>query len=107
MTATLDLFDYAQRNAILAAHEQAQPSFVEKAREFVLAYLREHGPTSSELLTDVCLAAGIAPENTKAFGAVYASLSRRGLIVSCGLAPRIRGHGSIGAHIWTLTQPEI
>lgn len=103
-----DLFDYAERNAILAAHEQAQPSFCERARAHVLDYLASHGPTSSEVLTDVCLAAGIAPETTtKAFGAVYASLSRRRLIVSCGLAPRTRGHGSIGAHIWTLTQPDI
>lgn len=107
MTAQLEI-DWSQRNAILAAHEDKNPTFCDRAREFVLAYLREHGPTNSERLTDACMAAGIAPvASTKAFGAVYASLSRRGLIVSCGLAPRARGHGSIGAHIWTLTQPDI
>lgn len=104
MTATPEtLFDYAHRNAILAAHEKAQPSFVEQAREFVLKELR-HGPLSGEELTDRCKLAGIKPANDKAFGAVYAGLSRRKLIEVDGYCARTKGNLTAGGIRWRLAR---
>lgn len=61
----------AKRNVVLKiVEDHAGKPFVWKAREFVLSYLREHGPCSGEFLTDRCKEAGIVPVNgDRAFGA--------------------------------------
>lgn len=104
MNAQLEIDWSAQRNAILAAHEQAQPSFCERAREFVLAYLREHGPSAGEWLVDRAKLAGIVPDSSdKAFGAVFGGLSRDGLIVKHGYCARTKAHGTAGGLIWAIS----
>lgn len=97
------LFDYAERNAILREHEQANGPFIQRAREFVLAYLREHGPSAGEWLVDRAKLAGIVPDSSdKAFGAVLGGLSRDGLIVKHGYCERRKGHSCAGGITWRL-----
>lgn len=76
------------------------PGFIADACAFVLRYLRAHGETSGEFLTDACKAAGIRPLNDKQFGAVYGTLSRRKLIRCVRLGMRTKGHGTSGARFW-------
>lgn len=110
MTPDLDLLTWAaeqasaKRDAILEAHEEKEPTFVEKARDFVLNYLRDHDPASGEWLTDRCKAAGIRPDSSddRAFGAVFGGLSRKGLIVRDGHCLRDKGHSTSGGIIWRL-----
>lgn len=89
----------------VAQHAEAhRPNFGDDARAFVLRYLEQHGPTSSEVLTAACLKAGISPPDDRAFGPVYLTLSRRGLIERVGSCKRRRGHGTDGGSIWALAQ---
>ncbi len=74
---------------------------LKKAREFVLTYLKQHGPTSGEVLTTACKQAGIKLTNDRVFGAVFSKLSRDRQIVTAGTVPRTRGHGSPG-FVWKL-----
>lgn len=96
---------FAARDIALASVESnAGPSFVDRACDFVTAYLRQHGPTPGEVLTLACRDAGIVPANTdKAFGAVYARLSRQGIISRYAECRRARGHGTGGGSIWRLS----
>lgn len=79
------------------------PDFLELARAFVLRYLRAHGPTAGEVLTEACKADGIKPHDDRAFGAVYMGLASRGLIVKAGSVRREKGHGTAGGNVWSLT----
>ena len=95
----------AQRDAILTDLEEANgPDFGQQAADFVLGYLREHGDSSGETITDAALAAGIRPESgdTRRFGPVYAVLARQGLIVRRGYCQRRKGHNTSGASVWGL-----
>ena len=80
--------------------QHAGPTFKDRACDFVLAYLEQYGPTSSEELTDACCGAGIVPPDTRAFGPVYRTLSRRKMIHKVGACCRKRGHGTAGGNIW-------
>lgn len=80
--------------------EDTRPNFYDDARAFVLRYLREHGPTSGERLTMECRKAGIVPHDDRAFGPVYYSLAKRGVIAKVGECRRERGHGTAGGNIW-------
>lgn len=84
--------------------EDVRPSFGAQAAEFVLIYLALHGPTSSEILTTKCKAGGIKPHDDRAFGTVYMSLAKRGLIEKVGSVRRERGHGTSGGNVWDLTR---
>ena len=79
--------------------------FQERARQFVLDYLRQNGEATSEDITDECKRAGIKPPSgeDRAFGAVYRKLSRDGLIEWLRIVPRRKGHGVSGAKVWALT----
>lgn len=94
----------AERDLILEAVaskvDTVVPEFRARAEAFVLAHLETHGPTSGEELTRQCRDAGLVPHDDRAFGPVYMALSRRGQIVKVGYAPRERGHGTAGGHIW-------
>ena len=91
----------AERDAALRKHEENERArFFEKAMAFALDYLATHGPATGEEITDACKAAGIMPRNDKAFGVVYLTLSRRGLIEKAGTAVRTKGHGCSGANVW-------
>jgi hypothetical protein len=90
--------------ARVASHaEERAPDFTERAQGFVLRYLQEHGPTSGEVLSLACKAAGIRPHDDRAFGPVYFTLSRRRLIEQVGTTLRARGHGTAGGRVWQLT----
>lgn len=108
MTPDLDLLTWAteqaiaKRDAILEAHGEKEPTFVERAKAFVIAELKRRGPLSGEVLTDCCKLAGIKPENDKCFGAVLGGLSRAGLIVKAGYCERRKGHSCAGGLIWKL-----
>lgn len=72
------------------------------ARAFVLAYLRTHGASPGEDITDAAKAAGHRPHEDRAFGPVYATLARRGLIVTAGFCMRRKGNATAGGRVWGL-----
>lgn len=84
--------------------EREAPGFSARAQAFVLDYLATHGTASGEDITDACKAAGITPPEDRAFGAVYSTLSRRGLIVFAGFCARRKGHGTAGGRLWARAQ---
>jgi hypothetical protein len=94
------------RDAAMARVEQAAEErrhhFKRDAEAFVLAHLREHGPTAGEVLTAKCKAAGIVPHDDRSFGPVYMSLVRGGFIEKAGMVRRERGHGTAGGNVWAL-----
>lgn len=82
---------------------RASADFRERASAFILAHLEQHGPTSGEMLTDACKAAGITPPkgmDDRVFGPVYQSLAYHQRIRQCGTATRSKGHGTAGARVW-------
>lgn len=87
--------------SVSAKAEERSPGFAERARECALRRLRE-GPATAEELTDCCLREGVRAHDLRAFGPVYASLARKGLIVRVGEARRRRGHGTHGGGVWAL-----
>lgn len=73
------------------------------AKAVVMAALgRAGGPLSGEQLVNECIAAGIVPHDTRAFGPVIAALARAGRIEAVGFAVRQKGHGTAGARLWAL-----
>lgn len=75
------------------------------AREIILDALRAaEGPVSGEDLVDRCLAAGIETHDGRAFGVVFASLNRAGLIRCAGYGLRRKGHGTGGARLWEVVR---
>lgn len=101
------LLDWAaQRDKAMSRVEKnankAVADFSTRAGEFITNYLREHGETSGEDLTDACKQAGIVPHDDRAFGPVYHRLARTNVIEKCGTCIRKRGHGTSGGHIWRL-----
>ena len=69
-----------------------------RARQFVLDYLRAHGATAGEVITDMAIASGLDPHDARAFGPVFGYLAHksRRQIVCVGLVPRQKGHGTAG-----------
>ena len=84
--------------------EEDLQDFRARAREFVLAYLRQHGATAGEVVTDMAIASGLRPHDPRAFGPVYAYLAnkKRRLIVCVDYVPRTKGHGTAGGRVWAL-----
>lgn len=84
--------------------ERAEAQFRERARQFVLDYLRQYGATSGEVITDMAVAAGIVPHDARAFGPVFGYLAHkcRRQIVCVGYVPRAKGHGTAGGRVWAL-----
>ena len=58
---------------------------------------------SGEELVARCIDAGYKPEDQRSFGAVFAGLSRTGVIRCVGFAMRRKGHGTAGARLWEAT----
>lgn len=77
---------------------------LEAARQFVLDWLQHNGPTRGEELTVKGREAGLRAHDERAWGAVFGSLSRRGLIRTVGYCDRARGHGTAGGRIWALVE---
>lgn len=72
----------------------------EGAARFILGWLRRHGPTPGETLTDRAIEHGYHCHDSRAFGPVYASLARKKLIACSGYCLRKRGNGTAGGRIW-------
>lgn len=89
--------------ACLAKAQRAAPDFADLAKAAILAHLAAHGPTSGENLVDVALIHGARCKDARAFGGVFQSLARKGLI-KCLRSdlPRIRGHGTTGGKLWSI-----
>lgn len=85
------------------AHK-ACANFSALAAHHIIRYLEEHGESSGEDITDSCKKAGITPHDDRAFGAVYAALSRNKLIGQVGFCLRRKGHGTAGGRIWGLIE---
>ena len=73
------------------------------ARAAVLELLSDGVARSGEQLVDHCLRLGIVPHDARAFGSVFGTLARKGLIEAVGHAARRKGHGTSGARMWRAT----
>lgn len=71
------------------------------AGEFIIDWLRTHGPTSGEELVTRTTAV-YHPHDARAFGAVFLRLKRAKLIETCGTTRRLKGHGTHGGLLWRL-----
>ena len=89
-------------DACLATAERIARFDTDGARQFVTAYLGEHGVTSGEELVDRAKAAGFVGHDDRCFGAVFATLAKRGVIRCAGYGQRSKGHGSAGLRLWEL-----
>lgn len=76
----------------------------EGAIKFILGWLHRHGPQSGEALTDAAKAHGYVPHADQAFGSIYSTMSRRGLIRCVGFCERAKGHGTAGGRIWDVAR---
>lgn len=84
--------------------QRADPTFVQKAQEAILAHLRVVGQASGEVLTDVAIAHGARCHDQRAFGGVFAGLARKNQIRTVGFCMREKGHGTAGGRIWGLVR---
>lgn len=96
------LGDHARQRCQIRA-ENAEPGFTERAADFIAWYLWARGPTSGEMLTDMCKAHGIKPPDDRAFGSVFKMLAHRGQIRQAGWCERRKGHGTGGGRVWAAT----
>ena len=91
------------RDQALFHHEvTAGHNFIKDATNIIIARLMLEGTMSSENLVDACKRAFIMPHDDRAFGAVFASLSRAGKIEKSGYCQRRKGHATSGGIIWRL-----
>lgn len=85
----------------LDSAEQADATFGTRAYQFIVSYVRDHGPVPGEAVTLAARCAGIKPANDdRAFGAVYAKALRDGAIKVVDSTNRVRGHGSAGGKVY-------
>lgn len=76
----------------------------ESARAEILRALTASArPMTGEELVDHCQRLGMVPHDSRAFGSVFGTLARRGLIEAVGFAARRKGHGTAGARLWRAT----
>ena len=103
MCLALDLRDVAMENV----ERNSGDRFQTLAANFTLFYLAANGSATGEDITDSAKKNGIIPHDDRAFGPVYMRLYKLGHIVPVGNASRRKGHGSLGARIWILTNAEL
>ena len=72
------------------------------AGDYMLDWLRKHGPTRAEELVNACKEAGHRPHSDRAFGSVIRALSQSKRIEVYGFAPRAKGHGTGSGFIWSI-----
>ena len=106
MQTTLDSAIAERDAAIEQVSKTAGEVFREAAQLFIYGYLRQHGPTPGETITDECIKAGIEPRDHRHFGPVYLTLSKRGIIRKVGTCLRRKGHATSGGNIWGLAIEE-
>jgi hypothetical protein len=97
------LIIYGESGTVAVYHEKLSSAFTKEASLFVIQYLGK-GPATAEELTNACKEAGMCPDDDRAFGAVYARLSHKGVIHKVGHALRAKGHYTTGGNIWALRQ---
>lgn len=78
-------------------------TFSDVAKQAILNHLQENGSASGEALTNVAIALGAKPHDQRAFGPIFAGLSREGMIRTVGYCTREKGHGTSGGRLWALT----
>lgn len=88
------------------AATRRDPLFRERAEAVMLQHLSTRPDRSAwgEDLTDIARAHGCTPPDDRAFGAVFQSLARRGLIRCVEFGVRRKGRGTAGARRWALCQ---
>ncbi len=96
----------ARNEAMASVETHAGAPFREQAQQFVLDYLKTHGATSGEDITNACVASGIKPHDERAFGGIFMSLSKQRKIFKVGTCQRVKGHGTSGGNIWDLAGRE-
>lgn len=102
---TLDeAIEAAERGMALAIDkaQRTDPTFSERASAAILAHLRVVGECSGEELTDIARSHGAVPPDDRAFGSVFKSLSRKGLIRHAGFCLRRKGHATAGGRVWRI-----
>ena len=102
MTDQLALDFNPAAKACQAKAERVNPEFTEKATAAILKHLQAVGQASGEELTDIAIAHGAKPHDARAFGGVFAGLSRNKKITTVGFCMRAKGHGTSGGRIWGL-----
>ena len=75
---------------------------VEECKRIVLSTLAKEQALTGEVLVVYCREAGQIPHDDRAFGTVFAQLSKQKRIKKIGYGPRHRGHGTAGAIVWAL-----
>jgi hypothetical protein len=80
--------------------ETVTPGFAELAKKHILAHLSVVQTCPGEELVDIAIAKGAKPHDARAFGSVFMSLSRRGLIRKAGYCERKKGHSTAGGIVW-------
>lgn len=73
------------------------------AARFVYRWLQQQGPCSGEVLVNLAIENGFRPHDARAFGGVFARLSRSQMIRCIGTLERAKGHGTAGARLWEAT----
>ena len=86
--------------ACLAKAERVTEFDGERARAAVLELLADGRARSGEEIVDHCQRLGLVPHDARAFGPVFGTLARRGLIEAVGFVPRAKGHGTSGGRLW-------
>ena len=76
--------------------------FRSQAMAHILSYLRKHGISSAEMLTDSCKLAGIKSGDDRHFGVVYRTLLAERAIYWAGPCRRAKGHASHGGSLYAL-----
>ena len=85
------------------AVQRCAPDFVARAKKFVIGYLSIRGQAPGEIIVDLCKLDGIVATDDRAFGVVFASLSREGVIRCVGYCNRLKGHSTAGGRVWALS----
>jgi hypothetical protein len=90
----------------LDSAERRDPLFKQKAEAAIVNCLRtcKQRRASSEDLVDAARAQGLTPKDDRAFGPVFQSMARRGVIRFVGHCLRKKGHGTAGGRVWALCQ---
>lgn len=72
----------------------------EGAANFIAGLLSGGNPLPGEALVDAAKHAGFKPHDDRAFGSVFATLSKRRVIRCAGYCERTKGHGTAGGRLW-------
>jgi hypothetical protein len=92
----------AAGEACLAKAEKTTTFDAAAARAAVLELLADGVARSGEQIVDHCESLGLVPHDGRAFGPVFAALSRAKQIEVIGIVSRRKGNGTAGARMWRL-----